>query len=176
MTELTHRLWMESAIGKELTDAEARELLLLSRRENYRAGEALFREGDEAVEFFLIVEGEIDVVKATEGGRTSILATLSHGSILGEMSLLTHERRSASAVAKSDATVLRVRWEDFQHLLRDDPAAAYKLVFALARLLALRLKRINLKVAELTTQSPEPDHKLEEFAAFKQKLLSDWSF
>ena len=179
MTELTHVLWLESAIGKEMTDAEARELLLLSRRESYKAGEALFKEGDAAEEFFLIVEGDIDVLKRGDGEKTSVLATLSQGAILGEMRLLTQERRSATARAKTDAMVLRVRWEDFQSFLTDSPTGAYKLIYALARLLAARLKRINAKVAELTTTentNPGPDPKLEEFATFKQKLLSDWSF
>lgn len=179
MTELTLTLWQQSAIGRDMSEAEARELLLLSRREHYALGEALFREGDVAAEFFLIVDGEVDVIKRGHDEKTSVLATLGAGAILGETSLLTREARSATAQARSDATVLRVRWEDFESFLRENPAGAYQIVFGLARLLAMRLKRINAKVADLTTSEgvlPEPDPKFEEFASFKHKLLSEWSF
>ena len=68
---------------------------------------------------------------------------------------------------------------DFQELLRHNPGVAYKLVYALASVLAMRLKRINLKVAELTTTEVtgvSNKSKLEEFASFKKKLMSEWSF
>lgn len=179
MTDFTHTIWRQSAIGKEMTDSEARELLLLSRREDYKAGEVLFKEEDPAAEFFLIVSGEFDVIKKGYEDKPSVLATLAAGAILGETSLLTQESRSATARAKSDATILRVRWEDFEAFLGENPTGAYKIVLGLARLLAIRLKRINAKVTDLTTvenSNPAPDQKLEEFANFKQKLLSDWSF
>lgn len=179
LTDFTHTIWRQSAIGKEMTDADARELLLLSRREDYAAGEELFTEGDPAAEFFLIVSGEVDVIKRGHENKPSVLATLGAGSILGETSLLTQESRSATARAKSNSTILRVRWEDFEAFLEENPAGAYKIVFGLARLLAIRLKRINAKITDLTTAentNPAPETKLEEFANFKQKLLSDWSF
>lgn len=178
MTDINHHIWQKSAIGKELTEAEAIELHLVSKREEYRGGQHIFEEGSPAREFFLIVEGEIEVVKRAENDRVAVLATLGPLSLLGEMSLLSLENRSATARVKGNAKVLRVEWRDFEELLENNPTAAYKLIYAMARVLAGRLKRINLKVAELTTSS-EPtveDKKLEEFATFKQKLLSDWSF
>ncbi len=176
-TEVNHRLWMTSVIGKELTDGEARELYMASKREAYKKDETLFREGDEAVAFFLIVSGDIDIEKSS-GGTVTQIAQLGTGSIVGEMSLLTHEKRGACArVATDEAVVLRVDWRDFERLLADDRAAAYKMMVALARLLAGRLKRINLKVADLMASSgPGEGQKLEEFADFKQKLMRDWSF
>jgi CRP/FNR family transcriptional regulator, cyclic AMP receptor protein len=178
VTDINHQIWMKSALGKDLTEAEARELHLTSRRETYGDGECIFEEGSAAEEFFLIVQGEVDVLKRLDGSRTAVIATLGPGSCLGEMSLLSHERRSASARVKGDTIVLRVEWPQFRELQEHNPAVAYKLVYAMARVLAGRLKRINLKVAELSTiEGAESDNKkLEEFASFKQKLLSDWSF
>ena len=96
------------------------------------------------------------------------------------MSLLTSEKRGAGARVTSDGCVLlQVEWKAFEALLDDNRAAAFKLILAMARLLAGRLKRINLKVAELLTregETAEEHPKLEEFAKFKSKLLNDWSF
>lgn len=179
MTDINHHIWERSAIGKELSEAEAIELHLLSKREEYAGGQHIFEQGDPAREFFLIVEGEVEVVKRADNERVAVLATLGPLSLLGEMSLLSQEDRSASARVKGHAKVLRVEWRQFQELLAHNPTAAYKLIYAMARVLAGRLKKINLKVAEMTTSSTGPsveDKKLEEFATFKQKLLSDWSF
>lgn len=178
MTDINHHIWLESAVGKELSEPEAIELHLLSRREEYRGGQHIFEEGAPAHEFFLIVEGEVEVVQRAENDRVVVLATLGPLSLLGEMSLLSQGNRSATARVKGHAKVLRVEWEACQELLKNNPTAAYKLIYAMARVLAGRLRSVNHKVAELTTSS-EPtveDRKLEEFATFKQKLLSDWSF
>lgn len=175
MTEISASLWSTSSIGKELSEAEAYELFAVSKRETYEKDALLFDEGSPAVAFFLIVEGEIAIEKTVENGLSTI-ATLTPGAVVGEMSLLVNEDRSAAARVCSDgAKVLRVEWTDFQQLLTENRAAAYKLILALARLLAYRLKRVNLKVAELSTKDGSGP-KLEEFASFKSKLMNDWSF
>lgn len=178
VTEVNHELWMKSVIGKELNEAEARELYMSSRRESYKKDDALFSEGDHAVALFLIVSGDVHIEKRGPTGNIATIAKLNAGSIVGEMSLLTHETRSAAArVASDECTTLRIQWSDFQQMLNNDSASAYKLIYALASLLAGRLKRINLKVAELQSTTAQGEgEKLEEFAKFKSKLMRDWSF
>jgi CRP-like cAMP-binding protein len=177
VAEINFRVWLDSSLGQELSEAEARELYHISRREEYEDGGHLFQEGDPAEELFLIVRGEVQVLKR-HGDDHAVIATLGVGSVVGEMSLLTKTKRGASARSKGDSMVLRVRWKDFEELLSHYPGAAYKMVFSLARILAGRLKSINLKVAELQTDAEKATegNRLEEFASFKQKLMSDWSF
>jgi CRP/FNR family transcriptional regulator, cyclic AMP receptor protein len=178
MTEISHQNWLTSIIGKDLLEGEARELFMISRRELYKKGERLFEEGSDAVAFWLLVEGDVDIVKKSSTGITS-LATLHKGSIVGEMSLLTKEKRSASAVVTSEgAATLRVGWKDFEELLAQNPTVAYKLMYALARVLAHRLRSINVRIADLAERNLNnaPHEQIEEFAAFRNKLFSDWSF
>ena len=178
MTHISHELWTTSSIGKELSDAEARELFLVSRRETYAEGDVLFREGDDALAFFLVVDGGVDIEKTTETGTVHI-ASLESGAVVGEMSLLISEPRSATAlVKKGPATVLRIEWNDFQQLMTENRTAAFKLIYALACLLAQRLKEINVKVAELSraAQGQPGAVKGEEFAKLRASLLKDWSF
>jgi CRP-like cAMP-binding protein len=179
VTEISHHLWLKSGIGNDITDGDARELFMVSRRERYTKGEKLFDEGDEPAAFFLVADGTIDVLKRGLDGSTMVLATMSEGAIVGEMSLLTQEKRSAGAIVVSDnATVLRVLRKDFEELLTQSPQVAYKLVYALARVLALRLRNVNTKLAEMSARNQDhaPHEQIEEFAAFKNRLFSDWSF
>jgi CRP-like cAMP-binding protein len=178
MAEISHQLWLTSIVGKDLLEGEARELFMISRREHYKKGERLFEEGTEPVAFWLLVEGEVEIVKKT-GSSTTALALLHKGSIVGEMSLLTKEKRSASALVMSEgAMTLRVSWKDFEELLAQNPAVAYKLMYALARVLAHRLRSINSRLAEMAERNLNnaPHEQIEEFAAFRNKLFSDWSF
>ena len=178
MTEISHHLWLTSILGNDISEAEARELFMISRRERFTQGEKLFAEGEDAVALYLIADGSVDIVKKTDAGSTT-LATHRAGGIVGEMSLLTQEKRSASAiVASGNATVLRVSWRDFEELLTQNPAVAYKLMYALARIIAGRLRAVNHRLAELAERSLNhtPHEQIEEFASFRTKLLADWSF
>ncbi|MBI1944091.1 MAG: cyclic nucleotide-binding domain-containing protein [Deltaproteobacteria bacterium] len=178
--EISHQTWLKSVVGKDLSDGEARELFMISRRERFKKGDKLFDEGEAAVALFLVADGTVEIGKKIAGGKEhTAIASLHAGAIVGEMSLLTKEKRSASAVVTSEhATVLRVSWKDFEELLAQNPAVAYKLMYALARVLAARLRSINARLAEAAERSLDanPHEQVEEFQAFKKRLFSDWSF
>jgi CRP-like cAMP-binding protein len=180
--EISHQLWLTSVLGKDLSDGEARELFMISRRERYEKGQKLFDEGEEPIALFLLAEGSVEITKrigTIGGGNTTILASLSAGAIVGEMSLLTKEKRSAAAIVTTPtATALRVSWKELEDLLAQNPAVAYKLMYALARTLATRLRNINSRLAEMAERNLNhaPHEQIEEFQSFKKKLFSDWSF
>ena len=177
--EISHLTWLKSNVGGDLTDAEARELFMISARERFVRGDHLFEEGAEPNALFLLADGEIEILKRLTDGAAHSLAVHGTGAVVGEMSLLTREQRSASAVVRSaEATVLRVTWKDFEELLKREPAVAYKLMYALARVLAGRLKAINIRIGDMAsrTVNHNPHEQIEEFQAFKKRLFSDWSF
>ncbi len=181
MTSISHHTWLTSIVGKELTESEARELFMISRREHYKRDDILFKEGDEPSEMFLVAHGDLDIRKtlADKSAGFHSLAVHGAGAVVGEMSLLTKEPRSAHAVVVSpEATVLRVTSKDLDALLAREPAVAYKLMFALAGVLAGRLRAINHRLADMATRTVNhnPHEQIEEFEAFKRKLFSDWSF
>lgn len=183
MTEINAQVWLTSVIGQELSHAEAMELLLVSKRVDLKKGDRLFGEGDAAGEMYLIVNGQIDVVKSTADGKEHVIAELGNGSVIGEMSALLAETRSASGLCREDTRVLRIDWVDFEKLLAEHPHAAFKLLLGITRMIAGRLKRINSRFATLlgdTRASLPPEDttakSVEEFADFKRKVLSDWSF
>jgi CRP-like cAMP-binding protein len=62
------------------------------------ANEIIFREGDAAREFYVILQGEVEVFKVLQQGAEARLATLTPGHWFGEMSVLDVQPRSASDV------------------------------------------------------------------------------
>jgi len=118
------------------------------------------------------VEGSVEVVKRDASGRHQLLATVSAPTVLGEASLLLEDGpRSASALALTDLSLLRVPGASFRRLLDLQDLAALKLTVALARVLALRLVSMNERLLELHAVGPQPDA-LAEF----RKALGAWQF
>jgi CRP-like cAMP-binding protein len=178
--DISHHTWLKSSVGRDLSEGEARELFMISKRERHARGERLFVEGDEPTSLYLVAEGEVDIVqKRADGAGDHVLARHQAGAIVGEMSLLTREPRSASAhIASAEATILRVTARDLDDLLTREPTVAYKVMYALARVLATRLRAVNHRLTDMSerTANANPHEQIEEFAAFKKKLFTDWSF
>src|SRR5262245_14551696 len=72
-----------------------------------KAGDELFKEGDESRDFFVIREGSIRLTRKRDG-REHELERLGTGDCVGEASMLGRDRRSATARAESDCTLVRI--------------------------------------------------------------------
>ncbi len=99
-----------------------------------KAGDIIFREGDEARELFIIKRGQ---VRIQIGNRT--VAELSADSIFGEMALIDNEPRSATAIAVGDVELVPVSEKQFLFLVSQTPYFALKVM----RVLAQRLRATN---------------------------------
>src|SRR6516162_9862441 len=90
----------------------------------FRAGDVVIRQGDEPDRFYIVADGEVDVVRHTAEGADVPLATLRHGEVFGEIGILEETRRTADVRARSDVEVLALDWRDFKDLLdASDPTA-----------------------------------------------------
>ena len=99
-----------------------------------KAGDLIFREGDEAHELFVIKSGQ---VRIQLGNRT--LTELRADDIFGEMALIDNEPRSATAVAITDVELVPVTEKQFLFLVGQTPYFALKVM----RVLAQRLRATN---------------------------------
>ena len=112
-------------------------------------GRHIYDEGEESDAFYLIDDGEVDIVasghRADTGGPTggdaARIARLGRGDAFGEVSLLTGGRHSATAVAATDATLWRIPRDDFYCLLAVSPTLSEAVGDVLARNLAINADR-----------------------------------
>ncbi len=84
--------------------------------EHYEAGEILFEQGDMGTCFYVIREGEVEVV--IDGRRVALLGP---GQYVGEMALLSNSPRNATVRATRSTDVLAVARNDFGRLLENLP-------------------------------------------------------
>ena len=71
-----------------------------------KKGGYIFKEGDPGTSLFVLLFGEIDLVKKGEGGAESIILQLKTGAIFGDVAMLTGNKRNLDARASSTKVVV----------------------------------------------------------------------
>lgn len=103
----------------------------------YLADAVLFREGDYGDRFYIVLDGQIEIVKALGTDDERTLGLRGAGEFVGEMSLLSQDGlRTASVRVHEQARVLELTRADFDTLLHRHPLLAYEML----RVLSLRLR------------------------------------
>ena len=143
------------ALCRALSATELDAIAAIVEKRDVDAGRELFREGEPGDGLYLLLAGEINVVKHGKDGE-HVLAKLAAGTVLGEMSLITADARSATGRALTRASVLRLPAAQFRSLLDVGSSAALKIAAAIAEVLARRLATMNNLVLGLTAASASP--------------------
>lgn len=163
---------MQIPIFRGLSATEASAILTIAEDRVVKRSDRIFDEGDAGDGVYVLLEGTVSIQKKDASGGQQELAKLGDGSVLGEMSLIAGDApRSASAVATSDARLLKISGARFTQLLSADDKGALKIIRNLSQVMARRLHLMGEKVVELTDKGK----KKEELADF-QRILNNWSF
>jgi CRP/FNR family cyclic AMP-dependent transcriptional regulator len=110
----------------------------------YPAGTYVFKEGEPGDWMGFIVSGKLEVQKSTTfPNKHIIMAYMSRGSIIGEMSLFEERERSASAYAIENTELLILRKDQLEEIIRTHPAVGAKLLKGIAWILCRRLRQLG---------------------------------
>src|SRR5918998_3338970 len=121
----------QAPLFEGLSKKELTELARRSEDMELDAGTVLCKEGEIGQEFFVIVEGEVEIKR--KGRR---LGTRGAGDFIGEIALLEDIARTATVTAKTPVRVFVLTRPTFQHLVNENPAVERKVMRTLARRLA----------------------------------------
>jgi CRP-like cAMP-binding protein len=111
------------------------------------AADALIRRGDPDRTLYLVLRGTLEVViHSGDGISMGPLTRVGAGSVLGEQSFFDGDPRSASVWAVTEAEVAAMTPEHYADFAAAKPELARELLFALGRILAVRLRRTTAKV------------------------------
>jgi CRP/FNR family transcriptional regulator, cyclic AMP receptor protein len=116
-----------------LTAEERQALMADGRRRRFPKGSTLFNEGDRSDRIVILVSGRVKVSYFTDDGREVVLAVRSPGDLLGELSTLDGEARSATATALEPVDAVLVPAGQFRTFLETHPHAALMLLELLSR-------------------------------------------
>jgi CRP/FNR family transcriptional regulator, cyclic AMP receptor protein len=98
----------------------------------YAQGEVIFREGEPGNLMYAVVEGEVEI----RAGERFIERT-GAGGVVGELALIDHAPRSATAIAATPCVLVPIDEKQFQYMVQQTPFFALQVM----RVLAERLRR-----------------------------------
>lgn len=121
------------------TDEEWAEVLKHAHYRQFRPGETVVADGAREQSLYLVLEGELEVLVPRRRGHRRI-ATITDGSVLGELSFFDGAPRSALVRALTPALLAELSPAEFDALADANPSLARQLLFDLGRILAQRLR------------------------------------
>lgn len=104
----------------------------------YMAGEVIFEAGEPSDVMYVVQEGAVDIVL-----NGKLMETVMPGGILGEMGVVDHSPRSATALVREDAKVVPVDEAQFNFLVQQAPFFAIQVM----RVMAERLRNADAILA-----------------------------
>ena len=112
----------------ECSKAELTEVALSADEREAPEGDRLTEEGRPGREFFILVEGAVDV---SRGGKK--LGELGPGGWFGEMAILRYKPRTATVTATSPIRLLVISDRDFRQVVETTPRIALKVLRSVAQ-------------------------------------------
>jgi twitching motility protein PilT len=118
----------------------------------YNPGEALMAQGDVAESFFVIITGEVRVLRDTGHGPSPVeIGRVSRGDSVGEAELLLQRPRATSVVAHGEVAVLCFQSDVFDFLVARGPGFSAELTNTIAR----RLQSTTLAIDQISAAASE---------------------
>ena len=126
-----------------LSKKQLRRISSLMTRIDRPAGEVLTTEGQQGYEFFIVLEGEVEV---RQGDR--VIATRRPGDYVGEIALLDRRPRTATVVATTPVSVEVLSRSEFVSLLAEVPELSAQVMATMAQ-----------RLVDLETPGAGPDRR-----------------
>jgi CRP/FNR family transcriptional regulator, cyclic AMP receptor protein len=134
----------------QLTAEEAGDLRAAAGVRRYTRGETLFHQGDDAGSVHVLLSGHVKVAQVTAEGREVILAFPGPGDLLGDLSAIDGQPRSATVRALEDVEALVLPGGGFRALLERRPRLALLLLrTTIARLREADRQRVDYAVHDV---------------------------
>ena len=152
-----------------LPQEEIRHLADTLRPSEFGPGALLFSEGEYGDRFYVVIEGQVEIVKALDTPDERRMSTRGPGEYIGEMSLLNRDGlRTASARTLTPARFLEMTRADFDALLHRQPTLAYEMV----RVLSARLRASqDATIRDLTEKNRQLEQAYEELKAAQAQII-----
>ncbi|MEA3412322.1 MAG: cyclic nucleotide-binding domain-containing protein [Pseudomonadota bacterium] len=115
----------------------------------FKGGDIIFVETSEGDEIYLIADGEVSIrIALANADQDYEIIKEQRGDLLGEMRFIDSLPRSATAIAETDTELLVWRSSSWREICEEDPGVGYRLTLAIAKTLADRLRRWNVRLLD----------------------------
>ena len=112
--------------------------------------QVIFSEGERGGMLYIVVSGDVHILKNGTGAGSTVIAELLEGDILGELEFFTSAQFNATAKAVTPTTLLRIPGEgnSFSEALEKHPDVAAGMLYRFLRVFSNRLRKANVLVKD----------------------------
>lgn len=146
--ELVQRV-ESSYLAQGLLDTEVASIVAIASERRYPGGEIIVRAGELATDFFLVLEGKVQV----RGADGEPIGRLAAGAMVGEVALLTGGERTATVMSEGDTVVAHFPGEAFNALIDREPSLGVRVLRNIGATLVDRLQRSNIQLERVLAAS-----------------------
>lgn len=164
----------ETPIFSDLPEEDIATFRQFAKRLDVAAGDWLFRQGDEADCFYVVLTGRLDLEVRTSTGTEHVVAQMGPGSVVGETSLFIGGQRSASALATEPTSLLRFHDQELCELLRADSLPAYRVAYKLGQAMAQRLREVDAHIAQMSSNGGGQTTTEDDIDRLRRIFFADW--
>ncbi len=150
-----------SPIFTGLSGKDLSYLIGIMHNRSYIAGEFIFYQGDPGIGIYFIRSGEVTIQRNVLGIENYHVASLQKGDFFGELALVDGEKRSASAVAKTDVQLSVIFKPDLDEFIDKYPKKGIKILQRISTIITTRLRLLNEEHITLqikTKNKPEKNY------------------
>ena len=165
MTNLLARIPLFSDLPEQELESLVRSLKVVELQPR----DILFREGEAGEHFYVIADGELEILLAAGTADELLLNVIGEGEYLGEMSLIMPGgQRTATVRARTLSTLLVMSRAEFDDLLKRFPLLAYSMV----RVSSQRLDATNTATfRDLTEKNRQLQQAYDELKAAQEQII-----
>jgi CRP/FNR family transcriptional regulator, cyclic AMP receptor protein len=137
---------MQFRFFQEMSDTDREKIASLMEPLRLKKGETLFAEGESGRDLYFICDGRIDVlIRMVEKTlHENKVSTIKSGEIIGELSFLDGQKRSATAQVRNDVLLYRLPYDKALEYFDSHPDLGYVFMREIANSLADRVRTVNL--------------------------------
>jgi CRP-like cAMP-binding protein len=143
----------KAEIFAALDQEELAAIAEISTLQTKKSAEKIFSEGEPGNRLYIISDGEVRISRQMPGSGEEALTILKPGACFGEMAVFDRFERSTDAIAHTDCTLITLSRADFEMLLDFNRELAYKILWAMVRLLCNRLRTANENLKSFLSMS-----------------------
>ncbi|MGA2453057.1 MAG: FAD-dependent oxidoreductase [Solirubrobacteraceae bacterium] len=116
----------DPAFAPVLSASQLQEMAAFGSERAVAVGELLFEAGDASFDLFVVLEGEVQIVRpgGADGAGEAVVTTFGPGNFIGELTLLTGQRRFLTGRVSRAGRVLAIEQDEFRRLMSVRPAIA----------------------------------------------------
>ncbi len=139
-----------SDLFKELDESRLKKVTQLCRSKSFQRGEAVFNEGEEAVEMYLLSEGriilEMDVSAPGQQPLPTGMEIVNSGDIFGWSSVVEPHVYKLTARCMAICNTLAIKGDMLKKMMAEDTGLGYHVMKKLSEIIALRLTYTRLRL------------------------------